>query len=75
MRFREKYGHLSCGSVIVAIVRCLAERGEDIDIRSFTWTVVGSLFENGVITEEEFLREYEKALKEATAHEGGDPQH
>ncbi|MEM4658699.1 MAG: hypothetical protein QXX77_09805 [Candidatus Methanosuratincola sp.] len=36
----------------MAVARILADKGEDMDVRSFAWTVAGALFEKGVIGEE-----------------------
>ncbi len=58
MNFRDEYGEYSAQEAVDAILVILRKSGVEIDDRSFTWTLVGALFEKGVIPRKEFERIY-----------------
>ncbi len=58
MNFREEYGDFHIQETVDAIVALLKRKGASIDDRSFTWTLVGALFRNGIIKREEFESTY-----------------
>jgi hypothetical protein len=58
MNFRDEYGEYSAQEAVDAILVILRKSGVDIDDRSFTWTLVGALFQKGVIPRQEFERIY-----------------
>lgn len=58
MNFREEYGNFSVQEAVDAIVLILKREGTEIDEKSFTWTLVSALFDNGVISREEFENIY-----------------
>jgi len=58
MNFRDEYGEFSAQEAVDAILVILRRNGVEIDDRSFTWTLVGALFEKGVIPRKEFERIY-----------------
>ncbi|HEX3035888.1 MAG TPA: hypothetical protein VHT73_12305 [Thermodesulfobacteriota bacterium] len=54
MNFREEYGDYSAQEAVDAIILILKRNGVEIDEKSFTWTLVGALFDNGIISRTEF---------------------
>ncbi len=54
MNFRDEYGDYSVQEAIDAIVVILKQSGVEIDEKSFTWTLVGVLFDKGIIPRREF---------------------
>lgn len=58
MNFRDEYGEYSAQEAVDAILVILRKSGMEIDDKSFTWTLVGALFEKGVIPRQEFERIY-----------------
>lgn len=58
MNFRVEYGDYSAQEAVDAILVILKNDGIEIDEKSFTWTLVGALFEKGVISKHEFERIY-----------------
>lgn len=58
MNFRDEYGEYSAQEAVDAILVILRKSGVEIDDRSFTWTLVGALFQKGVIPRQEFERIY-----------------
>jgi len=58
MNFRDEYGEYSAQEAVDAILVILRKSGVDIDDKSFTWTLVGALFQKGVIPRLEFERIY-----------------
>jgi hypothetical protein len=58
MNFRDEYGEYSAQEAVDAILVILRKSGVEIDDKSFTWTLVGALFEKGVIPRKEFERIY-----------------
>ncbi len=58
MNFRDDYGDYSVQEAVDAIVAILKQSGVEIDEKSFTWTLVGVLFDKGIIPREEFERLY-----------------
>lgn len=58
MNFRAEYGEYSAQEAVDAILVLLRQNGVEIDEKSFTWTLVGALFEKGIITRKEFERIY-----------------
>ena len=58
MNFRNEYGEYSAQEAVDAILVILKKHGIEIDDKSFTWTLVGALFEKGVIPRKEFERIY-----------------
>ena len=58
MNFRVEYGEYSAQEAVDAILVILKNNGIEIDERSFTWTLVGALFEKGIIAKPEFERIY-----------------
>ncbi|MFI5323725.1 MAG: hypothetical protein ACHQ6U_09395 [Thermodesulfobacteriota bacterium] len=58
MNFRVEYGGYSAQEAVDAILVILKNDGIEIDEKSFTWTLVGALFEKGVIAKHEFERIY-----------------
>jgi Ser-tRNA(Ala) deacylase AlaX len=58
MKFREEYGDYSAQEAVDAMVVILKQNGVEIDEKSFTWTLVGALFDKGVISRQEFERIY-----------------
>ena len=58
MNFRDEYGEFSAQEAVDAILVILKKSGVEIDDRSFTWTLVGALFQKGVIPRQEFERIY-----------------
>ena len=58
MNFRDEYGEYSAQEAVDAILVILRKSGMEIDDKSFTWTLVGALFEKGVIPRKEFERIY-----------------
>lgn len=58
MNFRVEYGEYSAQEAVDAILVILKNNGVEIDDKSFTWTLVGALFEKGIIAKNEFERIY-----------------
>ena len=58
MNFRQEYGDFSAQEVIDAIQLLLRRDGVQIDEKSFTWTIVGALFDKGIISRYEFEHMY-----------------
>ena len=58
MNFRKEYGDYSAQEALDAILVILKQNGFQIDDKSFTWTLVGALFDKGIIPREEFERIY-----------------
>jgi hypothetical protein len=58
MNFRVEYGEYSAQEAVDAILVILKKNGVEIDEKSFTWTLVGALFEKGIIAKPEFERIY-----------------
>ncbi|MGQ0793326.1 MAG: hypothetical protein ACT4NX_04470 [Deltaproteobacteria bacterium] len=58
MNFRQEYGDYSAQEALDSILVILKQNGFEIDEKSFTWTLVGALFDRGVIPREEFERIY-----------------
>jgi hypothetical protein len=58
MNFRQEYGDFSAQDVVDAILLILKRNGVQIDEKSFTWTVVGALFDKGIISRHEFEHIY-----------------
>jgi len=58
MNFRVEYGEYSAQEAVDAILVILKNNGVEIDDKSFTWTLVGALFEKGIIPKNEFERIY-----------------
>ncbi|MEQ9618077.1 MAG: hypothetical protein RIG61_02760 [Deltaproteobacteria bacterium] len=58
MKFRKEYGEYSAQEAVDAILVILRKKGIEIDEKSFTWTLVGALFKEGVIPRPEFERIY-----------------
>ncbi|MGH7901535.1 MAG: hypothetical protein ACRENZ_07335 [Thermodesulfobacteriota bacterium] len=58
MNFREKYAEFSAREAVDAIQILLKNSGVEIDGESFTWTLVGVLFDRGIITSKEFENLY-----------------
>jgi Ser-tRNA(Ala) deacylase AlaX len=58
MNFRDEYGDYAVQEAIDAIVVILRQNGVEIDEKSFTWTLVGVLFDKGIIPRQEFERIY-----------------
>ena len=58
MNFRDEYGDYSAQEAVDAILAILKQNGVEIDEKSFTWTLVGALFDKGVVPRQEFERIY-----------------
>ena len=58
MKFRDEYGDYSAQEAVDAILVILKQNGVEIDEKSFTWTLVGALFDKGVVPRQEFERIY-----------------
>lgn len=58
MKFRKEYGDYSAQEAVDAILVILRKKGIEIDEKSFTWTLVGALFKEGIIPRPEFERIY-----------------
>lgn len=58
MNFRDEYGEFSAQEAVDAILVILKKSGVEIDDKSFTWTLVGALFQKGVIPRQDFERIY-----------------
>ena len=58
MNFRDKYGDYSAQEAVDAILVILKQNGVEIDEMSFTWTLVGALFDKGILPRQEFERIY-----------------
>jgi hypothetical protein len=58
MDFRDEYGDYSAQEAIATILLILKKRGLKIDEMSFTWTLIGVLFEREIISRQEFERTY-----------------
>lgn len=58
MNFRQKYADFSAKEAVNAIQMLLKKSGVEIDEESFTWTLVGVLFDRGIITSKEFENVY-----------------
>jgi hypothetical protein len=58
MNFRDEYGDCSAQEAVDAIIVILKKNGVEIDEKSFTWTLVGALFDKGIVSREEFERIY-----------------
>jgi hypothetical protein len=54
MDFRDEYGDYSAQETIDTILLILKKRGFKIDEMSFTWTLIGVLFDKGIISRQEF---------------------
>ena len=50
MNFREEYGDYSAQEAVDAIILILKRSGVEVDEKSFAWTLVGALFDNGIIS-------------------------
>jgi hypothetical protein len=64
MNFRVEYGDFSVQEAVDAIVFLLQRKGSLIDEKSFTWTLVGALFQNGVISRQEFENIYYSLVRQ-----------
>ncbi|HLE24722.1 MAG TPA: hypothetical protein VI935_03620 [Thermodesulfobacteriota bacterium] len=69
MNFREDYGDYSAQEAVDAILVILKQNGVKIDENSFTWTLVGALFDKGILSRQEFERIY-FLLKSQTKESG-----
>ena len=58
MNFRQEYGNFSAQEAVDAILTILERDGIQIDQKSLTWTLVGALFDKGVISRQEFEQIY-----------------
>jgi hypothetical protein len=58
MNFRDEYGDYSVQEAVDTIVLILKQDGAEIDEKSFTWTLVGVLFDKNIIPRQEFERIY-----------------
>ncbi|MCI0454006.1 MAG: hypothetical protein L0Y68_03295 [Candidatus Dadabacteria bacterium] len=58
MNFRDEYGDYSAQEAVDAIIVILKKNGAEIDEKSFTWTLVGALFDKGIVSRQEFERIY-----------------
>lgn len=58
MNFRQEYGDYSAQEAVDAILTLLEREGVQIDQKSLTWTLVGALFDKGVISRQEFEHIY-----------------
>lgn len=58
MNFRDEYGDYSAQEAVDAILVILKQNSVEIDEKSFTWTLVGALFDKGVVPRQEFERIY-----------------
>lgn len=58
MNFREQYEELTVQEVVDSIVVLLSKNGAHIDDSSFTWTLVGALFDHEILKPEEFESTY-----------------
>jgi hypothetical protein len=58
MNFRDEYGDYSAQEAVDALLAILKQNGIEIDENSFTWTLVGALFDKGVVSRQEFERIY-----------------
>ncbi len=58
MNFREEYGDYSAQEAVDALLVILKQNGVEIDENSFTWTLVGALFDKGIVARQEFERIY-----------------
>lgn len=58
MNFRQEYGDFSAQEAVDAILAILEREGVQIDQKSLTWTLVGALFDKGVISRQEFEHIY-----------------
>lgn len=58
MNFRKEYGEFSVQEAVDAIMLVLKSNGVQIDEKSFTWTLVGALFDKGIISRCEFENMY-----------------
>lgn len=58
MNFREEYGDYSAQEAVDAILVILKQNGVEIDENSFTWTLVGALFDKGIVSRQRFERIY-----------------
>jgi len=54
MNFRQEYGEFSAQEAVDAILMILKRDGIQIDEKSLTWTLVGALFDKGIISRQEF---------------------
>jgi hypothetical protein len=68
MNFRQEYGEFSAQEAIDAIQLILRRDGVQIDEKSFTWTVVGVLFDKGIISRHEFEHIYSLIRTEMNGH-------
>ena len=69
MNFRQEYGDYSAQEAVDAILLILKRNGAEIDERSFTWTLVGVLFDNGIILRSEFESIYSLLKSQKTTKE------
>jgi len=58
MNFREEYGEFSAREAVDAITLILKRNGVQVDEESFTWTLVGALFDKGILSRKEFENVY-----------------
>ncbi|MGH7909332.1 MAG: hypothetical protein ACRENW_05725 [Thermodesulfobacteriota bacterium] len=58
MNFRDEYGDYSAQEAVDAILVILKQNGVEIDENSFTWTLVGALFNKGILSRQEFEHIY-----------------
>ena len=58
MNFRDEYGDYSAQEAVDAILVILKQNGVEIDENSFTWTLVGALFDKGILSRQEFEHIY-----------------
>ncbi len=58
MNFREEYGEFSAQEAVDAITLILKRSGVQVDEESFTWTLVGALFDKGILSRKEFENMY-----------------
>ena len=58
MNFRDEYGDYSAQEAVDAILVILKQNGVEIDENSFTWTLVGALFDKGILSRQKFEHIY-----------------
>lgn len=58
MDFRDEYGDYSAQEAIDTVLLILKKKGFKIDEMSCTWTLVGVLFDKGIISRQEFEHIY-----------------
>jgi hypothetical protein len=70
MNFRQEYGEFSAQEAVDAILMILKRNGIQIDEKSFTWTLVGALFDKGIISRQEFERIYHLIKTQRNGNQG-----